>query len=47
MATLDDKGTAELLKASGPSDEHRKQFGQSFLGSWLGQTIYLVGMLGV
>ena len=45
MAELDIKLTGEQLTALGPTAEHRQQFGQSFLGSIIGQAIVLVGMI--
>jgi hypothetical protein len=44
MAGLDIKVTGDQLQALGETDEHRKQFGQTFLGSLLGQTIVLISM---
>lgn len=45
MTALDIKGVGELVKSVGPTDEHRQKFGQTFLGTLLGQTIVFVGMM--
>ena len=45
MAQIDIKLAGEQLTALGPTDEHRQQFGKTFLGSLMGQTIALIGMV--
>jgi hypothetical protein len=45
VTTLGIKDVGELLKSAGPTDDHRQAFGRTFLGTLLGQTIVLVGML--
>ena len=45
MTTIDTKLVGDLVKIFGPTDEQRKQFSQTFLGSLLGQATILVGLL--
>jgi hypothetical protein len=45
MTALGMKDVGELIKAAGPTDEHRQAFGRTFFGTLLGQTIVFVGML--
>ena len=46
MAQFDPKAAEELIKKFGPTDEDKEKFGQTFLGSLLGQSV-IVGMLAV
>ncbi len=39
------KAVGDAVKALGPTDETRKEFAQTFLGSVIGQTVALVGLL--
>jgi internalin A len=45
MTALDMKNIGDLMKSAGPTEDHRQAFGRTFLGTLLGQTIILVGML--
>jgi hypothetical protein len=45
MTVIDPKAVGELVKAVGPTDEQRQKFGQTFLGTLLGQATVLVGMV--
>jgi hypothetical protein len=39
------KDIGELFKSAGPTDEHRQAFGRTFLGTLLGQTVVLIGLI--
>lgn len=45
MTAIDFKTFGDLIGKFGPTDAHRQEFGRSFLGTLLGQTIVLVGMM--
>jgi hypothetical protein len=47
VMNVDVKALGDLMKSVGPTDEHRQKFGQTFLGTLLGQTIVLVSMIGI
>jgi hypothetical protein len=40
---LEPKAAEELIKTFGPTDDDKKKFAQTFLGSLLGQSVVLVG----
>ena len=45
MAHFDPKAAEGLIKAFGPTDDDKKKFAQTFLGSLLGQIRHSVGTL--
>ena len=46
MAVIDDiKSFGEQIKSAGPTEEHRQKFGQTLLGTLLGQTVVFVLMM--
>ena len=47
MAKTDLSAIGKLFQSLGPTDEHRKKFGRTFLGTLLGQGIVLIGMIVV
>jgi hypothetical protein len=45
MSNFDPKAAEELIKTFGPTEDDKKKFAQTFLGSLLGQSVVLVGEL--
>ena len=45
MSNLEPKAAEELIKAFAPTDDDKKKFAQTFLGSLVGQSVVLVGTL--
>ena len=47
MTYLDTKAAKELFKAFGPTEDDKKKYAQTFLGSLIGQSILLAGELAI
>ncbi len=47
MTHLDTKAAKELFKAFGPTEDDKKKYAQTFLGSLIGQSILLAGELAI